>query len=94
MLMNCGLSQLDLVEGETIGGVWLRMSLSDSTYLQSADEIIAMMWSDMHTLAIGVSTLHIFQLRIRMKSSICAGPKNPVVSASPVDQVGAKRRAA
>lgn len=43
MLINYSLSQLDLVEGETIGGVWLRMLLSDSTYLQSADEIIAMM---------------------------------------------------
>lgn len=48
MLMNYSLSQLDIVEGETIGGVWLRMLLSDSTYLQSADEIIAMMWNDMH----------------------------------------------
>ena len=94
MLISYSLSQLDIVEGETIGGVWLRILLSDRTSLQSTDEIIAMMWSDMHTLAIGVSTLHIFQLRIPMKSSICSGSKNPVVSASPVDQVGAKRRAA
>lgn len=70
MLMNYSLSQLDLVEGETIGGVWLRMSLSDSTYLQSADGIIAMMRSDMHASATGISTLRICQFTVEPQQCI------------------------